>query len=148
MRVDKSGECWLWLGHRNDNGYGVFSVGQKLVLAHRHVWEQTNGVKLEDGQKVLHTCDNPPCVKPDHLFRGTQKDNVTDMMTKGRGRKASGEQHGKSKLSNAQAANIREASGKSLSVLGREFGVSRSTVSRIRSGLSYREFIETGKVLE
>lgn len=88
--VDTSGECWLWTAYTNPrNGYGQFRVGGevrdkwKAVQAHVFSWEIANG-PVPDGLKVLHSCDTPACVRPLHLFLGTQSDNMRDCVAKGR----------------------------------------------------------------
>lgn len=82
-RVDKTGDCWVWTGATVHNGYGTISVNNRLVRTHRLAYELTHG-PIPAGMKVLHTCDNPPCCRPDHLFLGTDKDNVHDAVDKGR----------------------------------------------------------------
>jgi hypothetical protein len=85
-KVDKSGggnTCWAWLAATTRGGYGNFSIDGKPRRAHRVVWEIVNG-KIPDGLDCLHTCDNPPCVNPAHLFLGTKNDNMADMRAKGR----------------------------------------------------------------
>ena len=79
-----TGGCVEWTGHIDANGYGRFSADGKPRWAHRVSWEIAHG-KIPYGKNVLHKCDNPKCVNPDHLFLGTQKDNVLDMRNKGRG---------------------------------------------------------------
>lgn len=81
LKVTKTDTCWLWTGRRDKNGYG--KVG--AALSHRVFWELHNG-HIPDGLYVLHHCDNPPCIRPTHLFLGTQADNVRDMAAKGRGK--------------------------------------------------------------
>jgi hypothetical protein len=78
------GGCWEWRGRRMPKGYGKLNRGTKTVYAHRLAFELRNG-PIPDGLYVLHKCDNPPCINPDHLFLGTQADNVRDRDTKGRG---------------------------------------------------------------
>ena len=78
--------CWNWLGHRDEKGYGTFFSGNKDVRAHRFSYELHNG-KIEGGLWCLHKCDNPPCVRPSHLFLGTNQDNVDDCHKKGREKK-------------------------------------------------------------
>jgi hypothetical protein len=78
--VDKSGPCWIWTGHRNNRGYGTLGKN----YAHRYSYEKCCG-PIPRGLCVLHRCDNPPCVRPDHLFLGTRKDNALDMSAKRRG---------------------------------------------------------------
>jgi len=83
--VSKADGCWTWGGATNRKGYGRFTVGGKLRLAHRLVWAWTRG-PIPDGVRVLHHCDNPACVNPKHLFLGTDQDNTNDMVAKGRAR--------------------------------------------------------------
>lgn len=82
-KVVKSDGCWEWQGATYHFGYGAVRVKGKNHHAHRVSWELTHGA-IPDGQKVLHRCDNPPCVRPDHLFLGTDADNHADMMQKKR----------------------------------------------------------------
>jgi len=81
--VEKSAGCWLWHGNRDDNGYGRFGIEGQIVLAHRFSWLLATG-RLSDDICILHKCDNPPCVCPDHLFEGDRGDNARDMAAKGR----------------------------------------------------------------
>lgn len=76
--------CWDWRGKKWRNGYGVFVVDAELqVAAHRFAWELVNG-PVPDGLWVLHSCDNPPCTRLDHLFLGDRKANMEDCARKGR----------------------------------------------------------------
>lgn len=75
--------CALWLGHVNERGYGQTHVQGKVMKAHRAAWIAVNG-PLAEGLCVLHRCDQPSCVRPDHLFVGTQAENVHDCIAKGR----------------------------------------------------------------
>lgn len=75
--------CWLWMGSLNNNGYGWFRVDGKTILAHRASWEFEHS-DIPKGRNVLHQCDTPRCVRPDHLFLGTQSDNMLDCSRKGR----------------------------------------------------------------
>jgi DNA-binding XRE family transcriptional regulator len=80
-KVNKSDECWNWIGAKSRGGYGSFG-GTK---AHRYAYELANG-SIPEGLFVCHKCDNPGCVRPDHLFLGTPKDNTDDMWAKNRAR--------------------------------------------------------------
>lgn len=85
-KVIKSVGCWDWIGSTNNMGYGQFYVTPgRSVLAHRFSWElQASALLL--GECVLHECDHPACVRPDHLFVGSKADNTKDMVSKGRDR--------------------------------------------------------------
>lgn len=91
-KVDKSGDCWLWTAHvAGSNGYGQFAITHiRMTMAHRFSYELHYGA-IPDGLKVLHSCDTPRCVRPDHLFLGTNADNTADMFAKGRA--ATGDRH-------------------------------------------------------
>lgn len=85
-QVTKTESCWLHQGSKNSRGYGRVGSddhGHGMRLAHRVAWEVTYG-PIPAGLSVLHRCDNPACCRPDHLFLGTQSDNMRDMVTKGR----------------------------------------------------------------
>lgn len=85
--VDKSGDCWVWTRPPTHNGYGRLAFGGRLhrrvVLAHRMSWELSRG-PIPSGMFVLHKCDNRLCVRPEHLWLGTRRDNALDMVRKGR----------------------------------------------------------------
>jgi len=89
-KVDKSGDCWIWTAAKNSDGYGRFRVNGKCVGAHRIAYLLTFD-SIPDGLQVCHACDNPACVNPIHLFLGTQRDNIVDMVAKGRQRGAPGD---------------------------------------------------------
>ncbi len=78
--------CWEWRAALHEHGYGIMGKGPRsagLIRAHRVSWLLFNG-PIPDDLEVLHHCDNPKCVRPDHLFLGTQKDNIHDCISKGR----------------------------------------------------------------
>ena len=82
-KVDKSGDCWLWTASKTKEGYGYFRFDGAMRKAHRMSWLLTNG-EIPEGMLVCHTCDNPSCVNPKHLWLGTNRDNMDDMNAKGR----------------------------------------------------------------
>lgn len=130
--------CWLWTGVINASGYGVMKVNGKSTLAHRVSLEAFLGTSAK-GKNVLHSCDNPPCVNPDHLRLGTQKDNAEDMVT--RGRSARGERSGSAKLTEKQVLEILamcERAEVSKAEIGRIYGVSHQTISDISLGKKWR----------
>ena len=82
-KINKTDTCWLWTAGVNNKGYGYFGFNSTVVGAHRVAYELYIG-PIPDKLYVLHSCDNPPCVNPKHLFLGTSGDNMGDMMRKGR----------------------------------------------------------------
>ena len=129
-KVDPATGCWIWSASTN-SGYGQIRIRGQLVLAHRVSWLLHVGDPA--GLVVCHRCDNPLCVNPEHLFLGTQADNLADMILKGRDRKIGlkGEDHNFAKLVAADIVQIR-ASDQTDTALARTFNVSRATVHDIR----------------
>lgn len=132
-RIKKAGpdDCWEWQRHLHRDGHGQVWWNGKMQYAHRIAYELTKG-ETPKNTSVLHSCDNPPCCNPAHLFAGTQFDNMQDKEAKGRG--AKGEKHGQHKLTQTQVDEIRAryaAGGISYSKLGKEFGVSQSQIEVI-----------------
>ncbi len=97
-------ECWLWIGLCNNKGYGQININGKHILTHRFSREIYFG-KISQELCVLHKCNNPPCVNPNHLYLGTNKDNSEYMVKQNR--QAKGENHGRSKLTESQVKEIR-----------------------------------------
>lgn len=140
-RQSAVGRCWEWRSKRNRHGYGLFSLGGREVRAHRTAWRLTFG-PIPTGLGILHKCDNPPCVRPDHLFPGSQLDNVADMDRKGRGRGrwSPGDEHFKAVLGAADVQTVRQcvAEGETRKALAARFGVAPSTISRAAAGKTWR----------
>lgn len=105
-KVDKGGAggCWLWKAARDKWGYGQHGVKMRRVQAHRFSYEMTKG-PIPKGMLVLHRCDTPLCVRPDHLFAGTDADNKADSVAKGR--HAHGERNSHAKLTEDQVRAVR-----------------------------------------
>lgn len=159
-KVIKGPECWEWEASRSKAGYGqlqVRSISPRPLLAHRVSWILANG-EIPNGLFVLHKCDNPACVRPSHLFLGTQRDNNTDRQRKGRtasgdcngsrtqpernsfvrnrGSGLFGEKHPGAKLSDAQVEELRREfeAGTNRESLARRFGISVTHVYRLGKG--------------
>lgn len=131
--IDDDDSCWEWLASYFDNGYGRFGNSSYIeVKASRWAWHLTYG-PIPDGMQVLHKCDNKKCVRPSHLFLGTNQDNMDDMVKKGRQWHARGEKQGQSKLTESQVKDIRN-SKLTLRELSEIYGVSKGQLSRIRNG--------------
>lgn len=136
MPVPESG-CWLWLRGLNTTGYGVIKVGGRDEKAHRASWEIYKG-PIPRGSKVLHRCDVRSCVNPAHLFLGSQADNVRDMMAKGRGSDSKGERNANSKITAAQASEIRNST-LTLRELAEIYPIKKSMLSNIKQGKNWSD---------
>lgn len=134
------GCCLVWTASVTTSGYGQLNVDGKPAYAHRLAWELAFG-EIPSGLFVCHTCDNPLCINPAHLFLGTAEDNASDMVNKDRS--AFGEKHWKVKLTSAQVRDIRRkyaGGGITQRELGEEYGVSDSHICRIVGGRFWRKY--------
>jgi hypothetical protein len=152
LKVEKGPTCWEWQGFRNRLGYGMIGMirkgKQSSIHAHRMSYILNHG-PIPQGMFICHHCDNPSCVRPDHLFLGTPADNTHDAQRKGRMRIAvpkvrghnKGSRHGRHKLTEAEVAEMRAryaAGGISMTELARMYGVDLSRVSRIINRLGWQ----------
>lgn len=136
--------CREWRHRLNTEGYGVVSYKRVEWIASRLAWTLWKG-EIPDGLFVLHQCDNPKCINPDHLFLGTHDDNMKDMVAKGRARSGgvSREGHGMAKLSEIDVAVIRETlagcskKDGTAKRLAEKYGVCEATISQIKSGKTW-----------
>jgi hypothetical protein len=135
--------CHLWMGYLNANGYGETNFkghSTNSTLAHRIAWELFVG-KIPEGLGVLHRCDNPACVNPEHLFLGTQADNMWDMSRKGRWgirQLPKGRDHHRwnAKLTDEDVLTIRK-DARPHTAIAKEYGVDPATISNVKTGKSY-----------
>lgn len=130
--------CWLWLGHLNACDYGTMWAGRSM-LAHRFSYEYYVE-KIPEGKCVLHRCDVRCCVNPEHLFLGTQLDNIADMEQKRRGRHPHSENHGRALLTNAQVKEARN-SGLRRAELAKKFGVAVHVIKYARQKNTWKDVV-------
>jgi hypothetical protein len=130
------GDCWIWQQSTDKNGYGCACFNGVYLGAHRLSFMAFVG-EIPSGIKVLHTCDIPSCVRPQHLFLGSHQDNMDDMVKKGRSAKGvhmnTGSAHGSAVLTEDQVLLIRKLceEGRSQNSVEREFGLSKGLVNKI-----------------
>ncbi|KKN92327.1 hypothetical protein LCGC14_0208180 [marine sediment metagenome] len=137
-KVQKGSGCWEWQAYYNPNGYGTFWLKDRKHQAHRVSYAMS--YDIPEGLCVLHTCDNPPCVRPSHLFLGTQADNMTDMVNKGRRRPARGIRSGRAKLTETQVKAIR-CDPRSQRVMAKDYRVSHGVIGRIKQRKTWKHVI-------
>lgn len=143
-KVKKQEGCWLWQARVNRKGYGELGTGsvargtKQTWLAHRFSWVLHSG-EIPPGLFVLHRCDQPACVNPDHRFLGTNADNMADAAKKNR--LPLGSRHWNARLTEADIAEIkrRRSLGMKQAAIARQFGVGQDHVSRIVKGKRRRK---------
>jgi hypothetical protein len=143
-KVEKTEGCWFWKGSTNDGGYGTFHLDRGSTLASRVSYVLNVG-PIPAGKEILHTCDNPPCVRPDHLVPGTHQDNFDDATNKNRTsrwKKARllGERNHQAKLNDTSVREMRvlAAAGWGPTRLARRFRVHRKTARRVLTYESWK----------
>lgn len=137
LTVDEN-DCWIWQGHTR-NGYGRLNMGaaygRRRIDAHRLAYQLAHG-PIEDGLVVCHHCDVRACCNPTHLFLGTQRQNMDDMLAKGRS--SPGELRPQARLTTEAVRAIRAASGFTQQELAERYGVSQSNISAVLLRKSWR----------
>lgn len=133
------GSCWLWTSAVRPSGHGEFSVSQARgnVSAHSYALELATGSACPDGQEACHRCDNPPCVRPSHIYFGTRQQNTDDAWH--RERHPVGSERPAARLTEVQVEEIRVryAGGESGSWLAKEFGMRPCSIYQITSGVKW-----------
>lgn len=134
-------DCWEWTGAKTGFGYGHMGIsGRRQVYAHRLSYVIHNG-PIPPGMHVCHSCDNPKCVNPGHLWVGTAQDNAIDRDAKGRHPSKVGSECGAAKLTESDVTNIRERAKSrklgDINSMAREFGVTRGTIYTVIARLTW-----------
>jgi hypothetical protein len=129
-------ECWPWKNSTAAGGYGMIRTKAGRLKAHRVAYRLAHG-PLTEGMSVCHTCDNPACVNPAHLYQGTHKQNMRDRAARGRGGDLRGERNGRARLTDDDIRAIRASDATNVA-LAAAFGVSDVMVSKVRRGVAWR----------
>lgn len=146
--VQKSDGCWEWQRGRVGRGYGAVAYPgfARQLIASRVAYIIANG-SIETHLHALHTCDNPPCCRPDHIYAGTHIENTRDWVERERLIHYHGTANCNAKLTREQVASARalHASGISGNVLAKRFGVSQPSMAKLLRCESYRDCLEVAK---
>ena len=131
--------CHIFTGTKDECGYGRIWQGKKLVRLHRAMYEKLHG-EIPKGLVILHKCDVPACINPNHLLLGTQGDNVEDMIQKKRNNPSIGSKHGMAKLTESDIPKIKQRlnDGETCVAIAKDYGVSDNMIRHIKMGRSWR----------
>lgn len=135
QRAQKTDGCWPWQGLTDKDGYGLLPYGRRVLRAHA-VSLDLDGRPVPKGMYACHHCDNPICVRPNHLYAGTPQQNMEDAMSRNRVRR--GEATIQAKLTEQAVRNIRNARGMTDIAMSALYGVSRATITLARNGVTWR----------
>lgn len=133
--VKKPSECWKYRGCKDSHGYGWLTFCNRQIRASRLAWMISNKLDVPQGKVVLHKCDNPPCCNPAHLYLGTQKDNVRDMLVRGRY---------PSVFTPAEVKDVfaRTHRGETCASVAKFYGVSKSAIAAIKRGERWKHLTQ------
>jgi len=137
LKRNENTGCLEWTGRTVRGGYGAITIKRKTVMAHRFWFVKCGGV-IPDGMVLCHTCDNPKCVEPGHLFVASQAENMADMVRKKR--QARGTLNSKAKLTESDVVEIRKAykNGEIQARLAAQYNVHQTTISLIIKGKNWK----------
>lgn len=141
-KVEKSDGCWVWRGDIGHGGYGRIRINGANKMSHRIAWEWVNG-PIPAGLVICHSCDNPPCVNPDHLRAATQKENVEESERKGRRNYRTGPAPWRAKLTEENVREMRHLHKENSKYytdgkIAKMFGVDPSTAKKAIYGLTWK----------
>lgn len=142
-KVNKTNECWIWIGYKNNKGYGSF-LYQGGTLAHRYSYMIHNREEIPSGMMICHSCDNPSCVNPKHLWVGSAQDNIDDCVKKKRNKIVTvrGEQNGLSKLNEQQVYEILKNENKlTQKQFALKFNCNVSNIHYVQSGKTWKHVL-------
>lgn len=137
--IDPITSCWNWKKGKDAAGYGTTSFKGKRMMVHRLSFIFFKG-EIEERASICHTCDNPPCCNPDHLWQGYHQDNSNDMIAKGRAKHAFGDAHPRSKITSIQALDVynRHLDGQIPKEISLATGVPQGSISGICRGITWK----------
>lgn len=140
IRISKEG-CYEWIGKKNNDGYGTLTIDKKTSSVHRYMAALSLGFDIKSELCVLHKCDNPCCINPEHLFIGTQEENIQDMVRKKRIRVGSSKPL--SKLNEDSVKKIKELllAGMFQYEIAKMFNIDRTIISRINTGEAWKHVL-------
>lgn len=139
-KVDKSGDCWIWIAGTDKDGYGVFN-NNGYAKAHRFAYEITFG-EIPKNKIICHHCDNPSCVNPNHIYLGTYKSNARDRQSRNRGRDQYGVKNSMAILNWSKVRKIRamwQSGNYTQKAIAEYFNVSRGCITGIIHNVNWRE---------
>jgi len=138
-KSDKPDGCHIWIASTSSHGYGEFKVNGKTWKAHRWIWTKNHGT-IPVGMNICHHCDNPSCVRDDHLYLGTQQDNVNDRQKRNRQTSHKGQLNGRAKLTEKQIPIIRlRLNNKESQIkIANDYNVCQGTISDIKLNVLWK----------